>query len=524
MATHTLIQALQNPALYDHPVNGFELIETHISWVILTGQYVYKIKKPVDFEVLNFSTLEKRQYCCEEEVRLNKLLAPDVYETVVPITGTETQPQLNGTGNIIEYAIKMREFAQSEIFTQVLANGALTSALIDQLAKVIAEFHGRTPVAASDTVYGTPEHAHFPVQQNFTQILPWLTLESDKTKLLHLQQWAQTFFEQHHTLLAERKKQGFIRDCHGDIHLGNIILHHGQPVLFDRIEFNLDLRWTDVIADIAFLVMDLQEKQQPELANRLINTYLMYTGDYSGLALLPYYIAYRAMVRAKVSLFHANHAETPALQQDLKRQYDQFIKLAEASLSLTPAALFITHGLAGSGKSTVARLLVEKTGAIQISSDIERKRLFNLPLNAQTKAELNQGIYQPAATEQTYAKLLQLARYLIKAGYTVVVDATFLKKTQRALFADLAAELQAPFTILHCQAKRELVENWLQQRVDGEHEASEAGVAVLNMQESAVEGLSEQEKYSIITVDTSNINAEQLIQQLTSLQPIAQIA
>jgi len=524
MATVQLIKALQNPALYDYAIPEFRVIETHISWVILTGKFAYKIKKPVDFEVLNFSTLDKRHYCCEEEMRLSKLLAPDLYVEIIAITGSETQPQINGKGDVIEYAIKMHEFPQTQIFTQVLARQQLTTALIDQLAKVIAEFHLNTPVAAADSVYGTPEHAHFPVIQNFTQILPWLTDATDKAQITQLQHWAELQYQHHQALFIKRKQQGFIRDCHGDLHLGNIILHNHKPVLFDRIEFNLDLRWIDVMADIAFLAMDLYDQQQPALAHRLINTYFAYTGDYEGLGLLPYYMSYRAMVRAKVVLFHSTQSGLDdIIQQNLRQQYRKFVALAERCTQLTPPVLLITNGLSGAGKSTVARFVIEQMGAIQINSDTERKRLFNLPLNAQTNANLNQGIYLPEATEKTYAHLANLARIIIQAGYTVVVDATFLKKAHRMAFADLAAQLQVPFAILHCQAERKVMEIWLKQRAALEHESSEAGLAVLNMQESALEALDDKEKSYVIKVDPNNINEALLNNQLQSLYQIAKV-
>jgi hypothetical protein len=524
MVTNQLIQALQNSKLYDHSITRFKVLETHISWVILTGPFAYKIKKPVDFEVLNFSTLDKRHYYCQEEVRLNKLLAPELYVDVITITGSENQPQLNSAGTPIEYAIKMREFPQDEIFTQVLARNELTPALIDKLAKVIAEFHLTTAVAAADSAYGTPEHAHFPVIQNFSQVLPWLNDAAEKAQIAQLQNWAEQQFQQHQALFVKRKQQGFIRDCHGDLHLGNIILHNDKPLLFDRIEFNPDLRWNDVMADFAFLVMDLYDNQQWTLAHRLINTYFAYTGDYAGLTLLPYYVSYRAMVRAKVVLFHSTQTGLDTIaQENLKQQYRKFVNLAEHCTRLPPPALLITHGLSGSGKSTIARFVVEQLGAVQINSDAERKRLFNLPLTAQTNAELNKGIYSPAATEKTYAHLLKLANTIIQAGYTVVVDATFLKKEHRLAFANLAINLQIPFAILHCQAERGIVENWLTQRASNEHEASEAGLAVLNMQEQVVEDLDDKEKASTIKINANNINEQLLRKQLNELHLTAKV-
>lgn len=515
--SNQLIQNLQNPKIYNHPVKAFQLLETHISWVILSGDYVYKIKKPFDFEFLNFSTLEKRKFYCHEEVRLNQLLAPEIYLEVVHITGTLENPSINGEGHIIEYAIKMREFPQANLFSELLKNNKLTSKRIDELAKTVAMFHQATPAAIADSRFGTAEHVHAPVIQNFDQIQPLLTDVDDLQRLAKLRAWSEQQYQTHKTLLQQRKSENFIRDCHGDLHLGNIILHNQKPVLFDRIEFNEDFRWTDVMADIAFLAMDLADKKQTTFAHRLTNAYLSYTGDYEGLAILPYYQVYRAMVRAKVALFGLQPNSDLATKQKVLQQYRDLIKLAEHYTQVPSPALLITHGLAGAGKSTVARMFAEQLGGIQINSDIERKRLFNIPIDAQNYAEVLGGIYTPEASAQTYTQLAALAGNAIRAGYSAIVDATFLKASQRELFYKLANEFKIPFAILDCEAPQKQLVERIQNRHAKKKDPSEARLDILQMQKETAEKLTEDEKNVSLSINTQHINSDKLLKELNNI-------
>lgn len=521
-----LIQNLQNEAIFDHPIQRFKLIETHISWVILTGEYVYKIKKPMNFGFLDFSTLEKRGFYCREEVRLNQFFAAELYLDVVTINGEPDNPKINGSGPILEYAIKMREFPQDCLFTELHKHHKITPELIDQLAALIADFHSKTPIAAEDSIFGTPNSVHAPVQQNFDQIAPLLSDANDLKRLQHLAAWANQQFNKHHALLTQRKQQGFIRDCHGDLHLGNIILYKNKPMIFDRLEFNDEFRWTDVMADVAFLIMDLEDHQQFAFANRFLNAYLQITGDYAGLAILPYYQAYRAMVRAKISLFRLSQ---PGLseqeQQAVKQKYRGLIKLAEhyafpeqepreLQQNVITPSLYITHGLTGSGKSSVARYLVEQIAAIQISSDVERKRMFGLTAKTQTQSELNKGIYDPSVTLQTYEQLKKLATTIIEAGYSVIVDATFIKFAHRELFKQLAQALQVPFIILHCEAPHEYLQKWIQERQMQKNDPSEAGLEVLDLLTTALEPLHFDEQKNSITINTVVADTKKLLHDL----------
>ncbi len=503
MPNSSLIKNLLSNRAFNHPVVQLGLIETHVSWVILTGKYAYKIKKPVDFGFLDFSTLKKRKHFCEEELRLGQLFAPEIYLAVVPITGTIAHPQINGdTGPILEYAIKMCEFSQDNLLSALLKKGKLSAGLIDQLGQLIAEFHKKTPVAPKNSRFGLPLEVQAPTQQNFEQIIPLLSDATDIAQVKRLELWANEQFTKHKKLFEKRKEQGFIRDCHGDLHLANIILYHDKLVLFDRLEFNEDLRWTDVIADLAFLAMDLAGKKQPHLANQLINTYLQFTGDYEGLNLLAYYLSYRAVVRAKIALFRLNQKDLDDKEKlTIRNDYYNFINLAEFYTHSKKPCLIIMHGLAGSGKSTIAKKIAIECGAIQISSDIIRKQIFDIPLYENSNSSAYGGIYTPQSTEKTYNKLLALAKIVITAEFTALIDATFLFHAQRLMFYKLASLLKVSFYILHCQTDDLKIIQRIKKRNARNNRISEATSTILKHQKELLEPLLKSEQQHTLIID-----------------------
>lgn len=503
MPNSSLIKNLLSQRAFNHPALQLGLIETHVSWVLLTGKYAYKIKKPVDFGFLDFSTLKKRKYFCEEELRLGQLFAPEIYLAVVPITGTIEHPQINGdTGPILEYAIKMCEFSQDNLLSTLLKKRKLNARLIDQLGQLIVEFHKKTSVAPINSRFGLPREVHAPTQQNFEQIIPLLNDPIDIAQVKRLEIWANEQFIKHQKLFLKRKEQDFIRDCHGDLHLANIILYHDKLILFDRLEFNEDLRWTDVIADLAFLAMDLAEKKHPKLANQLINTYLQCAGDYEGLNLLAYYLSYRAVVRAKIALFRLNQKDLNNKEKlDVRNDYYNFINLAEFYTHPKKPCLIIMHGLAGSGKSTIAKNIAAECAAIQISSDIIRKQLFNIPLYENSNSTPYGGIYTPQSTAQTYNKLLALAKIVITAGFTAVIDATFLLQGQRLMFYNLANLLKVPFYILHCQTNDLKITQRIKKRNARNNCISEANSTILKHQKEIIEPLLKSEQQHTLVID-----------------------
>ncbi len=512
-----LIQHLQRADCYPHATSTFEVFETHISYVILTGEYVYKFKKPVDLGFLDFSSQAKRKYFCEEELRLNRRLAPDMYLDVVGVHGTVEHPVVQGEGPLLEYAVKMRQFATRDRMDNVATRGELTSRQIDQLAQIVAEFHEHIPVARYDTSFGTQEVIHQRIMQNFEQVLQNIDDPEVSSLCSQLRQWSEAALDKRQDLIALRKQQGAIRECHGDMHMANIVMMADKPVIYDCLEFAEDLRWIDTISEVAFLYMDLDFHHQHKLALRFMNQYMMRRGDYAGLGLLCIYLVYRAMVRAKVNSIGAmQQVANSAMAAEHLATTKHYLALARNYVeSFASPVLIIMHGLSGSGKSWLAERLLESYGAIQIRSDVERKRLLGMVAEAKTKSTIGQGAYTADMTIQTYQRLRELASQILQAGPSVIVDATFLKKTDRDQFQQLAQSLAVPFVILDLQATEDTLRSRIRQREVQAEDASEATLQVLQHQIGSNEAISKTEAQYTIQVDMEDTpNMEVLVQQI----------
>jgi len=517
MQVPPLIAALMDAAAYDHPVGELRLLETHISWVILTGDYAYKIKKPVDLGFLDFSTLDKRRFYCEEELRLNRRLAPNTYLDVVPISGTPEQPVLGGQGDAIEYAVRMVQFAQDAQLDRVLQRGELEPQQLDALARLVADFHETIEVATRDSDYGEPATVCHAVEENFQQIRNCLPPGEAATQLDHSEAWSAAACKRLNKVFSGRKADGFVRECHGDMHLRNLAWIDGRPLVFDCIEFNPQLRWIDVISEIAFLVMDLQDRDQPHLAWRFLNTYLEHCGDYAGLEVLPFYLAYRAIVRAKVEVIRASQPGIAVDEQATAlKEFHAYLQLANSYTVATRPVLIITRGLSASGKSTVTQSLLEQLGAIRIRSDVERKRLHGIPAATDARSGIGAGIYNAKAGRQTYDRLTELAGRVLAAGYTAIVDAACLKTEQVTLFRKLAESSQVAFVILECTAPADILRRRIAQRAKG---VSDADRSVLEHQLSNWQELPKDDQAFRITVNTENpVNIESLIEQINVIR------
>lgn len=497
-----LIAAMMNGDIYDHPADNLQLIETHISWVILAGNYAYKFKKAINLGFLDFSTLAKRQFYCQEELRLNRRLAPEIYLQLVPIGGTPEQPCLNTTDRPVEFAVKMKRFAQSAQLDNMLEQGQLSCQQIDAIAVYIADFHTHTSIADSQTDYGSARQVYAPVLENFKQISERIKNLDYLKHLNRLEQWSHTNFNALQDVLKQRKDHQFIRECHGDLHLHNLAWIHHKPVAFDCIEFNPELRWIDVISDTAFLVMDLDARQQGHFAWRFLNQYLQQNGDYAGLQILRFYLVYRALVRAKVAAIrHSQQDISPTEKQQTEKEFYDYLQLAENYTVKNATALIITHGLSGSGKTTITQPLLEEIGAIRLRSDIERKRLFGLKADDSGASQPDTGIYHPDSTIKTYNKLKQLAETSIDAGYPVIIDATFQQAEQRAAFQQLAMQKNCPYIILDFTAPVEVLRQRIAKR---KNDASDATIQVLEKQILNWQALKESEQAFAIHIDSEN--------------------
>ena len=479
-----LTQSLLNPAAYPHPVKTIEIIETHISWIFLTGKFAYKIKKAVKFDFLDFSTLEKRRFYCEEELRLNRRFAPNLYLQVVPIIKTKESAKINGDGEPIEYAVQMRQFSANQLLSEMANQGRLKTEIIDSLADLTADFHRHANVDISANCYGTAVEIHHWFSGNFAEIRPFL-------KLTKLEGWGEQELSKNARRIQQRKQHGFVRECHGDLHLGNIVLFENRVTPFDSIEFNPALRWIDVMNEIAFVVMDLLQRDFKVFATRFLNRYLSQTGDYQGLELLRYYLVYRALVRAKIALLRWQQHKN---QQDFF-ETQNYVTLAKRFTTQKTPLLLITHGFSGSGKSTFSAQLAETFGLIHLRSDVERQRLF--------EKTQNQDIYSTKCSQKTYQKLENFATTILNAGFSVLIDATFLKLEQRAMFQKLAAEQNVKFLILDFHATKEELNDRILQRQQRGNDVSEATLAVLEQQLRTAQPLSFAEQNNVIQIDST---------------------
>lgn len=517
-----LIQALQNPEVFPHPAENLEMIETHISWVILAGPYAYKIKKAVNLGFLDFSTLALRKFYCEEELRLNGRLAPELYLTVVSICGTPELPVLeevgSATSNIpFEYAVKMTRFSQDGLLNTMLTEERLEPPLIDQIARRMAVFHQNIPAAGADTILGNADAVHQPVIENFTQIRERIKDKNTLRILDQIQQWSNQQHQRLYNTFSKRKSEGFIRECHGDMHLGNMALVNNELTIFDGIEFNDAFRWIDVMSEVAFCHMDLEDHDRRDYAYRFLNGYLESTGYYKGLAVFNYYLVYRAMVRAKVSSIRLQQEiDTNEPIEEAEQEFNNYLRLALTYTKQQTPSLYITHGLSGSGKSTLTQPLTEKLPAIRIRSDRERQRLFEED-KKNGKSDIEAGIYTKDATRKTYVQLQQLAEGILTAGFNVIVDATFLKKEQRTPFKELAERLQVPMHILHFEASEESLRQRILSREQSGKDISEADLRVLEHQIDNYSPLDEDESDYSITIDTESIKSPADIYSLLNL-------
>jgi len=515
----SLLQALREPRCYPHTVGTVRLIETHISWVLLTGIYVYKIKKPVALGFVDFSSLERRRHYCAEELRLNRRLAPQLYLEVVPITGNVEFPEVGGRGKPIEYALKMREFKQEDLLANRLSQGQLLAQHFDAIADACVSFHARSASADESTQYGTADALLAAAVDNFHTIERRLSGNGMHLRLAALKRWTHEEYARQRANFAKRKDAARIRECHGDLHLGNIALVDGQPVIFDCIEFNADFRWIDVMNEMAFVTMDLAARSRPDFAFRLLNRYLEGSGDYEGLRVLRFYLVYRALVRAKIDCIRARQPDLPPGTDTREWQdFVAYVQLAESLAQPRPRVLAITYGLSGSGKTLASQHALEQVHAIRVRSDVERKRLYELQPNESSSSAIDSGIYGAQASHRTYERLAETATVCIEAGFPVIVDAAFLRRETRQRFRDLAASLAARFAIISCSAS----ERELHARVELRHrtgeDASEAGLEVLRHQQQSVEGLDDTERAAAISVDTGDpITLQRMAQALISL-------
>lgn len=473
MGTPAYIRAMLDPSFYPHKVDRVELVQTHISWILLTGDYAYKVKKPVRFEFLDFSTPQLRKRYCELEWSLNRRLAPQLYLGVHTIVRSHSGYALDGKGEAVDWCVRMLQFDQRDLLDRRLHAGRFNPEWMDMLANDIADFHMNADRCRQDWPYGTPPLIKRYLLENLESIQR--SPVAQKNELARLQDDYRRWMAALNETLLTRKERGFVRACHGDLHLRNITLLEGKPVVFDCIEFNEELRWIDVMNDVAFLVMDCDARARSDLGYRFLSRYLEHTGDYSGLELLRLYASYRAAVRCKVACLTA---EDPGLPRDEKeaqlREAKRYLSLALGyHISFRPT-LYVIGGLSGSGKSHLALQALKHTPAVIIRSDATRKRL--------AKKYPGEALYGPQMNARTYGAMFKAGEIALADGFNVILDATFLRREDRDRARELAKKLHADIRILWLDVPEPVLRQRIQQRIRKGKDVSDADLEVLELQ------------------------------------------
>ncbi len=499
-ALPALMQAMLQPSFYPHPVQEpITLIQTHISYVFLTGDYVYKVKKPVNYGFLDFSTLEKRQHFCGEEIRLNQRGAGELYLGVLPITETADGFHLDGSGDIAEYTVKMVQFPTGQLFSDLFARNELTKVHMEQLAQVMAQFHATAQTSDYIRSFGEPAQVRIAFDENYAQTVGYIGGPQTQAQFDETKAYSDRLFDQQPELLTQRIQANKIRECHGDCHMGNIALlqENGKDkiLLFDCIEFNEPFRFVDVMYDVAFAVMDLDARDRPDLGNAFLNAYVEQTGDWEGLSVLPLYLSRQAYVRGKVTSFLLNDPTIPEpVKAVATKTAGGYYTLAWRYTQAKTGQLILMSGLSGAGKSTTARHLARQHHAIHLRSDAVRKHLAGIPLTAKGGDEL----YTTAMTAKTYDRLLHLGTTLAAQGFTVILDAKYDRQPQRQAAITAAQQRGLPLQIIHCTAPTEVLQQRLAQRTG---DISDATADRLPQQ--SLDPFTELEQPFVKTIDTT---------------------
>ncbi|MGB5335902.1 MAG: AAA family ATPase [Woeseiaceae bacterium] len=512
-----LIAALRNSRGFPHAVSDVEIVETHISWVVLTGQFAYKIKKAVNLGFLDFSTLERRRYFCEEELRLNRQWSPQLYIGMVSIGGSPDRPILQGEGEAdegaIEYALKMRQFPQDAQLDRQLDDGLLRQQDLLDLAETLAAGHRTARVIEYENDTESVGKVRAPILENFLPVERTI----DMALLREVHRWTDRELIAMKPLLIQRRQDGFVRECHGDLHLANLVRLPDGIRAFDCIEFSPDLRNIDVMSDIAFLVMDLVARARQDLAYAFLNRYLEQTGDYGGMSVFGLYFVYHSMIRAKVAAIRSTDRDT---DEDRRKDIDgvkHYLAVAVRWIRQPSPMLIGMHGYSGSGKTWLSSQLLTRLPAVRVRSDIERKRLLGLEETASTESAPGAGIYSQGVKQRVYSRLLELAGELLKSGFHTIVDAAFLKKTERADLAALAVRAGVPVVLVSTAAGDTELRRRLDLREQAHADASEATVAVLNLQRRTCDPLNVAEQIKVIPVSTDREpDADEIVGRIRS--------
>jgi aminoglycoside phosphotransferase family enzyme/predicted kinase len=521
------IAEMMEPGLYGKGVKQVRMLQTHTSWVFLTGTHAYKVKKPVNFGFLDYTALSARRFFCAEEFRLNQILSPDIYIEVMPITETRGRLKLGGRGRVIDCCLAMKELPQEWIMTEQLKCDRVTFEHIDQIARSVAEFHAHAEKGREVAQYGSSEIIRLNWDENFAQTMEFrgktiTHREFDETKSA-----VERFIAANRDLFRRRRAGGFVRRCHGDLHSKNIFIlgegsrdkgtegqsaGHSIPLsldpstsirIFDCIEFNPRFSCSDVASEIAFMAMDLDYSGRKDLANFFVERYLVHTKDTGLLRLLNFYKCYRAYVRGKVTSFALNdpgiNAADKAKARQTARRYFELSHRYATGLSARPK-LVVMMGLPGVGKTYMARRLAERIDAFHLLSDSIRKQLLGIPVSERRFDGYGKGIYKGNIGKKTYDEMLRRAQVFLSAGFSVIMDATFLHDDSRNRARSSAARVGAPVLFVFADCPERIVKSRLRRRAI-EHSFSDANIDVYRAMKSRFKP--PRASREIVRIDTS---------------------
>ncbi len=503
-----LIHSLSDPTIYPHQPESVQVIQTHISVVFIAGDLVYKIKKPIDFGFLDFTTLEKRRHFCRQEVVLNSRFSDGIYLDVVPINQVGSDVNLRGEGEEIESAVLMRRIPEDRILKIMLENEEVTDPILDRLADRLAFFHSQAAVGPEITGFGSVEVVSQNLRENFEQTRRFVGLTIDRETHEETANLAFDWLKSKRNLLRERMSNGFIRDCHGDLHLDHVVILNGI-MLVDCIEFNDRFRFSDTAADLAFLLMDLDFQGFPAYGDRIARQYAQASSDREVLNLIGFYKSYRAFVRGKVNSFSLDEEEVSEAEKSAAREKArEYFRLALASLKpLTRPSLIIMAGLSGSGKSYLGSRLGRRLGVEPIRSDVVRKQMMGVPIGQHRLDMYGQGIYTPNATEQTYRLIMERAGRSLRRGESVILDASFIRFKDRAAAREEARKAGARYVLVECLVPDDVARQRLEVRITKENEPSDARWEIFKHQKAVFEAIRPEECESYWRWDsTSNAN------------------
>jgi aminoglycoside phosphotransferase family enzyme/predicted kinase len=499
-----LLRSLLKPAAYDEQTTAVRLVQTHVSYLFVTDRFVYKIKKPVDLGFLNFSTLDRRRFYCNEEVRLNSRLCPEIYLGVVEVHESASGANLHGEGPIVDYAVKMKRLPAERMLDRLLAENGVCADEVRRIARTIAAFHLTAERGVQIDQYGGVETIRHNWEENFRQLEEFVGVSLERRDLRYIHDWVDRFIGENGELFASRVERGFIRDCDGDIHAENICLTD-SVCIYDCIEFNARFRYSDTAADIAFLLMDFDFHRRREFAAICLEEYRRATGDDAPTPLVEFYKVYRAVVRGKVESFRLRDPHIPDEDKEEARERGaRYFMLARGYClrEKLPPSLIIICGLMGSGKSSVAAEISFQLGIDVVSSDRVRKELARVASGRHCFDPYDEGLYAPAVSAATYREMLSRAEASLRAGRSVLVDATFRRKSDRLLFRALAESLSVPFVIIETACVEELARERLEERLRRNRDVSDGRWEIYSRQKEEFEPVGDTEGRRIF-VDTS---------------------